>query len=87
MEGETVLSCSETARTEIAVAVGIKDTAPTQPPSLHPKLQNYIAHDHGRIDQHFMYCAVTNCKTKQTAWPLVRKRSIPTERPQLVDEI
>jgi hypothetical protein len=23
----------------------------------------------------------------QTPWPLVRKRTIPTERPQLVDEI
>jgi hypothetical protein len=34
------------------------------------------------------------CKTKQkkqtnklTPWPLVRERSIPTERPPLVDEI
>jgi hypothetical protein len=26
-------------------------------------------------------------KTKQTPWPLVRKRTIPTERPPLVDEI
>jgi hypothetical protein len=25
--------------------------------------------------------------TKQTPWPLVRKRTIPTERPALVDEI
>jgi hypothetical protein len=25
--------------------------------------------------------------TKQTLWPLVRKRNIPTERPLLVDEI
>jgi hypothetical protein len=24
---------------------------------------------------------------KQTPWPLVRKRTIPTERPPLVDEI
>jgi hypothetical protein len=26
-------------------------------------------------------------KQKQTAWPLVRERTIPTERPPLVDEI
>jgi hypothetical protein len=26
-------------------------------------------------------------KTKQTPWPLVRERNIPTERPPLVDEI
>jgi hypothetical protein len=26
-------------------------------------------------------------KTKETPWPLVRKRTIPTERPPLVDEI
>jgi hypothetical protein len=26
-------------------------------------------------------------KQKQTPWPLVRKRTIPTERPPLVDEI
>jgi hypothetical protein len=26
-------------------------------------------------------------KQKQTPWPLVRKRIIPTERPPLVDEI
>jgi hypothetical protein len=26
-------------------------------------------------------------KTKQTPWPLVRKRNIPTERPPLVGEI
>jgi hypothetical protein len=29
----------------------------------------------------------TNKKTKQTPWPLVRKRTIPTDRPPLVDEI
>jgi hypothetical protein len=27
------------------------------------------------------------CKVKQTPWPLVRKRTMPTERPPLVDEI
>jgi hypothetical protein len=26
-------------------------------------------------------------KTKQTPWPLVRERTIPTDRPPLVDEI
>jgi hypothetical protein len=26
-------------------------------------------------------------QTKQTPWPLVRERTIPTERPPLVDEI
>jgi hypothetical protein len=26
-------------------------------------------------------------KKKQTPWPLVRERTIPTERPPLVDEI
>jgi hypothetical protein len=34
---------------------------------------------------HIKYCA-TN-KTKQTQWPLVRKRTTPTERPPLVGEI
>jgi hypothetical protein len=29
----------------------------------------------------------SNYQTKQTPWPLVRKRTILTERPQLVDEI
>jgi hypothetical protein len=29
----------------------------------------------------------TNRINKQTPWPLVRKRTIPTERPSLVDEI
>jgi hypothetical protein len=31
--------------------------------------------------------SLTNKKTKQTPWPLVRERTIPTERPPLVDEI
>jgi hypothetical protein len=26
-------------------------------------------------------------KTKQTPWPLVRERTIPTERPPLVNEV
>jgi hypothetical protein len=30
---------------------------------------------------------ITRTKKKQTPWPLVRKRTIPTERLQLVDEI
>jgi hypothetical protein len=29
----------------------------------------------------------TTNKTKQTPWPLVRERTIPTDRPPLVDEI
>jgi hypothetical protein len=32
------------------------------------------------------FLVVTN-KNKQTPWPLVRERTIPTERPPLVDEI
>jgi hypothetical protein len=28
-----------------------------------------------------------NKQTKQTPWPLVRERTIPTERPPLVDEM
>jgi hypothetical protein len=31
--------------------------------------------------------AAYNKQTKQTPWPLVRKRTIPTERPPLVNEI
>jgi hypothetical protein len=31
--------------------------------------------------------ALTNKQTKQTPWPLVRERTIPTDRPPLVDEI
>jgi hypothetical protein len=30
---------------------------------------------------------ITKTQNKQTPWPLVRKRTIPTERPPLVDEI
>jgi hypothetical protein len=30
---------------------------------------------------------INSIATKQTPWPLVRKRTIPTERPPLVDEI
>jgi hypothetical protein len=33
------------------------------------------------------YYTNANKKTKQTPWPLVRERTIPTERPPLVDEI
>jgi hypothetical protein len=36
------------------------------------------------------YRTAANCtyyKLKRTLWPLVRKRTIPTERPPLVDEI
>jgi hypothetical protein len=29
----------------------------------------------------------TDEQTKQTPWPLVRERTIPTDRPPLVDEI
>jgi hypothetical protein len=31
--------------------------------------------------------ATLSNKQKQTPWPLVRERTIPTERPPLVDEI
>jgi hypothetical protein len=36
-----------------------------------------------------MYAVLPQCdkQIKQTPWPLVRKRIIPTERPPLVDEI
>jgi hypothetical protein len=34
----------------------------------------------------FCYLAFRT-KQKKTPWPLVRKRSIPTERPPLIDEI
>jgi hypothetical protein len=30
---------------------------------------------------------LTSQTNKQTPWPLVRERTIPTERPPLVDEI
>jgi hypothetical protein len=30
---------------------------------------------------------IGNKQTKQTPWPLVRERTIPTDRPPLVDEI
>jgi hypothetical protein len=33
-----------------------------------------------------LYRSVTH-KQKQTPWPLVRERTIPTDRPPLVDEI
>jgi hypothetical protein len=37
----------------------------------------------------FFYCTETKIltKNKQTPWPLVRERTIPTDRPPLVDEI
>jgi hypothetical protein len=31
--------------------------------------------------------AIDNNNKKRTPWPLVRKRTLPTERPSLVDEI
>jgi hypothetical protein len=38
---------------------------------------------------HAFECAptVVEYKRKQTLWPLVRERTIPTDRPPLVDEI
>jgi hypothetical protein len=43
----------------------------------------------GRLGQHRIGKAwgSTNKQTKQNLWPLVRKRTISTERPPLVDEI
>jgi hypothetical protein len=35
----------------------------------------------------FLYPVFLLLQTKQTPWPLVRERTIPTERPPLVDEI
>jgi hypothetical protein len=37
-----------------------------------------------RLRGNILHVALT---LKQTPWPLVRKRTIPTERPPLVDEI
>jgi hypothetical protein len=34
-----------------------------------------------------IYEIITTIVHKQTPWPLVRKRTIPTERQQLVDDI
>jgi hypothetical protein len=34
-----------------------------------------------------IYLKVLNKSNKQTPWPLVRERTIPTDRPPLVDEI
>jgi hypothetical protein len=42
------------------------------------------------LDQIVAYLHVpinTEYRTKKTPWPIVRKRTIPTERPPLVDEI
>jgi hypothetical protein len=44
-----------------------------------------ILHSHSR--RHFNRPATYSEQTKQTPWPLVRERNIPTERPPLVDEI
>jgi hypothetical protein len=35
----------------------------------------------------WMHTFTKQKKKKQTPWPLVRERTIPTERPPLVDEI
>jgi hypothetical protein len=40
---------------------------------------------HRKTHEHNMVSKLA--KQKQTPWPLVRKRTIPTERPPLVDEI
>jgi hypothetical protein len=34
-----------------------------------------------------LFICITELKNKQTPWPLVRERTIPTERLPLVDEI
>jgi hypothetical protein len=34
-----------------------------------------------------LFCPMVLQTTKYTPWPLVRERTIPTERPPLVDEI
>jgi hypothetical protein len=39
------------------------------------------------ISYTLVYSYTTKTKQKQTPWPLVRERTIPTERPPLVDEI
>jgi hypothetical protein len=33
------------------------------------------------------HCLAVQSNKQQTPWPLVRKRTIPTEQPPLVDEI
>jgi hypothetical protein len=40
-----------------------------------------------RKKPNFLYETFTDKKNKQTPWPLVRERTIPTDRPPLVDEI
>jgi hypothetical protein len=39
------------------------------------------------VDSKILISVLQKKQTKQTPWPLVRKRIIPTERPPLVDEI
>jgi hypothetical protein len=39
------------------------------------------------IDNFWDFVPCTDSKSSQTPWPLVRKRTIPTEQPPLVDEI
>jgi hypothetical protein len=49
--------------------------------------EDTILHSHRR-ENIKSYIALSKQKTnKQTPWPLVRERTIPTERPPLVDEI
>jgi hypothetical protein len=48
-------------------------------------MMDFELHDIGLM-RPYGNCAV-NHKYKKTPWPLVRERTIPTERPPLVDEI
>jgi hypothetical protein len=52
---------------------------------LYPKINTQYSDIHKDI----FVCVLTKKqnKQKQTPWPLVRERTIPTERPPLVDEI
>jgi hypothetical protein len=49
------------------------------------RIQDNKAEVNCSINQYISF--ITNKTKKQTPWPLVRERTIPTERPPLVDEI
>jgi hypothetical protein len=53
------------------------------------RLSGYELDNRALVNESASYHQTLKCRTKQkqTPWPLVRKRTIPTARPPLVSEI
>jgi hypothetical protein len=64
--------------------IHISPYSPKDPAYYYPTTSGFSA----KVQYVLLAMAATFTKTnKQTPWPLVRERTIPTDRPPLVDEI